>query len=557
MDDTVRILCKGDDEAVFKSVQEDLILQAVVDEIVCYEEHREYANAIRASRGLEALAVAKSYIDGVGVRQDPDLGIRWHYVAAMSGHYDSAAIISRHLADLSISVSAYAETQKKRGKDWIFVPTWIARVAAASVWWSCFSRIGIPDDIDTMPAREPKLEVMGIAKLAYCVYTGFHGGKSAAIGLDDAEKILNDIEGKKAEKPREGGKKSIMQRAAECTAEREKTGGRTEGWGEETPDDDFDETLKAMRGTLPDDDDDIVFPLRSDGHGIDHVVSIVDIDYPKDCSANTKEIYNRLMQPQKLPQMPDLDGLEADLMAEFPYFGSAISAIIKDLRLRAAWGATNFQFRPLLLVGPPGIGKTRLTNRLADLVSVASAVISCAGSNDNRHLEGTARGWSSGTPSLLAMTLAKSSAGGALFVFDEVDKTAKGSHNGNIIDSLVTILEGQNCYTDQYLQVPLDLSKCSFVLTANDISHLPMPILSRCRLIECGKPKSEHVPGLVRGIIYDIARDLSVDHRFIESPDAVEMRALTAHFGRTGSVRTLKRGVERLLELRDRQAIPN
>lgn len=560
MDDTIRILCKGDNEGISKRVVEDLIMQAVVDEIVSYEESREYATAIRASRGLEAEALAHSYMQGMGCRQDPDLAIRWYYIASLNGHYASAAIVARHLADEVMSVAASAEAQKKRGNEQISVDPWIARATSASVWWSCFSRLGTPDSIDTMSGRDSKLECLKIPQVAYCIHTAFYGGKSSALGLDAAEKILNDVEGKKDESSRAARKKSMIERAAERTAEREKSGGRTEGWGsEESLDADFDQTLKSMSGTLPDDDDeDIVFPRRSDGHGIDHVVCVLDIDFPKDASMTTKEVYTRLQQPQKLPQMPDLDGLEADLLAEFPYFANAISAVIKDLRLRAAWGATNFQFRPLLLVGPPGIGKTRLTNRLGDIVNIVSAVISCAGSSDNRDLDGTARGWSSGTPSLMARTLAKFSAGAGLFVFDEVDKTAsRGGHNGNILDSLVTLLEGQNCYTDQYLQVPLDLSKCSFVLTANDASHLPMPILSRCRLIECGKPKSEHVPGLVRGIIHDVARDLSVDPRFIASPDDIEMRALTAHFGGTGSVRTLKRGVERLLELRDRQAVPN
>lgn len=557
MDDTVRILCKGDDEDVFKAVQDDLILQGVVDEIITYEEHREYAVAIRASRGLEVLAIAKSYMDGVGVRQDPDLGIRWHYVAAMNGHYDSAAIISRHLADEVLSLSAIAEVQKKKGNEWINVPRHIARVSAAVCWWACFSRIGIPEYIDTMTSREPKLEIMEIPKLAYVVHASYLGGQARAIGLDDADKILRESEGHRdrvdnrrkvmAEQKaaREAGKK-LADRVAKSYE------GHKEGWGdEESPDD-----IKNMRGTNPPEDD-IDFDSLRHATSTDHVVSVYDIDFPKDASHTTKEIYTRLMQPQPMPAMPDLDSLEADLRSEFPYLDGAITAILKDLRMRAAYGAANFLIRPLLLVGPTGVGKTRFATRIADLSRCHNATISCAGSADNRDLDGTSRGYNTGTPSLLARTLAKASVGGALFIFDEVDKTALSNHNGNIRDSLINMLESQNSYTDQYLQVQLDLSKCSFILTANDTKHLPMPLLSRCRLVECGKPTKEHVPSLVRGIIYDLARELDVDPRFIASPDDVEMRALEGHFDRTGSVRTLKRGVERLLELRDRTAVPN
>jgi len=536
MDDTLRILLSGVNEAVFASVRDDLICQGVVDGIIFEEEAESFWSRIGQSRGHEASVIAESYMQGVGCRQDPDLAIRWRYVAACEGNYESAAVISRYLADEVLTISTMVHNRQHREKEWLSVPSWLPRCSAASAWWSCYSRFGIPDDVDTMPGRDARLELISIAKIAYLAQAGYTG-QARSQGLEDADKIMQDIErGEKRSTTIKEQAKRIAARA-ELTPEQAK---EAEEWGTDLDGD----TLSGGYG-------------RS-AIGNVHVVSTHDIDFPKDASGTTKEVFKRLMTPLPLPAMPDVDVLEAALLAEFPYFNSAIAAICKDLRMRASWGAANFQFRPLLLVGPPGIGKTRLTNRLADLSGAAYAVISCSGSADNRDLDGTARGYSSGTPSLPARTLAKNSSGAALFAFDEVDKTAsRGGMNGSILDSLITLLEGQNTYTDAYLQVPLDLSKSSFVLTANDISRLPMPLLSRCRLVECGQPSTEHVPGLVRGIIIDLARELGVDSRFIETPDEIEMEALSRHFSRTGSVRTLRRGVERLLELRDRQALMN
>src|SRR5262249_45134598 len=109
--------------------------------------------------------------------------------------------------------------------------------------------------------------------------------------------------------------------------------------------------------------------------------------------------YAELTKPLALtgvPVSPDL--LRSALLVEFPSFGDAIQHVVEDVRLRQWAGLTWTHFRPLLLVGPPGIGKSRFARRLAHLLGGKYAEIDVAGSSDNRSLQGTARAWKGAQP---------------------------------------------------------------------------------------------------------------------------------------------------------------
>jgi pimeloyl-ACP methyl ester carboxylesterase len=90
--------------------------------------------------------------------------------------------------------------------------------------------------------------------------------------------------------------------------------------------------------------------------------------------------------------------LRTTLRLEFPNMTDAINHIADDLVLRRWAGLTWVHIRPLLLAGPPGIGKSRFARRVARLLGTAYAELDVAGSSDNRMMQGTARGWKNAQP---------------------------------------------------------------------------------------------------------------------------------------------------------------
>ena len=183
--------------------------------------------------------------------------------------------------------------------------------------------------------------------------------------------------------------------------------------------------------------------------------------------------------------------------------------------------------QPVLLVGPPGTGKTRLAQRLSELLSIPSAVIGMASMSDARVLKGTARGWSSNRPSRILECIA--TAGPThLFLLDEVDKAqSRGGNGGNPQEALLDLLEPGNArrFADEYLLVEADISNCLYVLTANSLSRIPSPLLSRVAIAYVGMPGAEHSTVIAMQMLRDIEKTWRIPSGTLEISQE-EMRNL-------------------------------
>lgn len=260
--------------------------------------------------------------------------------------------------------------------------------------------------------------------------------------------------------------------------------------------------------------------------------------------------YKKLLG-QRLPvvRAGGLSTVRDSLAGEFPHAAEQIGLLLSDLV-----EGEEIRFRPTLLVGKPGGGKSRLVRRLCAELRLPLQRYDAAGAGDNT-FAGTPRRWHSGehcTP--LEAVYRSLKANGAILV-DEIDKGGSSRLNGNLEMSLMPFLESETSarYPDPFIESDVDLSHVNFFLTANDDSKLQGPLRDRLRIVRMPEPRREDLPTLARAMVNDVARERGGNPAWWPHLNEDELE-IAGRLWLGGSVRRLRVIVERLLAAREKNA---